>query len=37
MKAAIQLLSIVVVPLKDIIDNIFQLLSHAPTCQTRMG
>ena len=28
------LTSIIVVPLSDILDNIYQLLSHAPTCQS---
>jgi hypothetical protein len=26
--------TIIVVPLSEILDNIYQLLSHAPTCQS---
>jgi len=36
MKTIKILLSIVVVPLKDIIDNIYQLLAHSPTCQVAL-
>lgn len=28
------LTTIIVVPLHEILDNIYQLLSHAPTCQS---
>ena len=31
------LLSIIVVPLHEILDNIYQLLSHAPTCQSSVA
>jgi len=28
------LTNIIIVPLHEILDNIYQLLSHGPTCQT---
>lgn len=27
--------NIIIIPLHEIIDNIYKLLSHAPSCQTR--
>jgi hypothetical protein len=31
-----QLARIIVVPLKEILDNIYKILSRPPTCQSRM-